>query len=123
MNTNGIGLGLVISDMIVNQFNGKISFESKEDQGSTFTFTFKLKEAKINNEDSVPIIISNIDNYFARRESVPKIQSKYQINSPILVFEWEAECQNSKQSVKSLDSIESDTVTEELTYDNMIPNI
>ena len=73
MNTNGIGLGLVISDMIVNQFNGKISFESKEDQGSTFTFTFKLKEAKINNEDSVPIIISNIDNYFARRESVPKI--------------------------------------------------
>ena len=42
MNTNGIGLGLVIIDKIVNQFGGKIGFESKYLEGSEFYFTFKL---------------------------------------------------------------------------------
>ena len=42
MNTNGIGLGLVISDQIVNKFDGKITFVSEPEEGSTFTFTFKL---------------------------------------------------------------------------------
>ena len=44
MNTKGIGLGLVISEQIVKQFNGDISFESELDVGSTFTFKFKLDE-------------------------------------------------------------------------------
>ena len=42
MNTNGIGLGLVISENIVEKFGGKIDFTSVPDEGSTFTFTFKL---------------------------------------------------------------------------------
>ena len=42
MNTNGIGLGLVISDQIVTQFEGRITCKSKPDEGSTFIFTFKL---------------------------------------------------------------------------------
>ena len=42
MNTNGIGLGLVISDQIVEQFEGQITFDSEPEQGSTFRFTFKL---------------------------------------------------------------------------------
>ena len=42
MNTNGIGLGLVISENIVNIFEGAIDFDSIPDEGSTFTFTFKL---------------------------------------------------------------------------------
>ena len=42
MNTKGIGLGLVISEQIVNKFDGKISFESVPGEGSTFTYTFKL---------------------------------------------------------------------------------
>jgi hypothetical protein len=43
MNTNGIGLGLVIIDNIVNKFGGKIGFYSKEFEGSEFFFTFKLE--------------------------------------------------------------------------------
>jgi nitrogen-specific signal transduction histidine kinase len=36
MNRNGVGLGLVIADNIVNQFNGKITFESTPKKGSNF---------------------------------------------------------------------------------------
>jgi signal transduction histidine kinase len=42
LNTHGIGLGLVISEQIVQQFRGKISFESEPNHGSTFTFSFML---------------------------------------------------------------------------------
>ena len=41
-NTNGIGLGLVISEQLVNKLGGKMSFTSKEGEGSNFSFTFKL---------------------------------------------------------------------------------
>ena len=47
MNTKGIGLGLVISDKIVSQFDGKILLKSEPKVGSTFTFTFKLEEEQI----------------------------------------------------------------------------
>ena len=43
INVNGIGLGLVISKQIVEQFDGEISFISEKDIGSEFTFTFKLE--------------------------------------------------------------------------------
>ena len=43
LNTNGIGLGLVISKLIVNQFFGEISFTSKYKKGTTFTYTFELQ--------------------------------------------------------------------------------
>ena len=42
LNRNGIGLGLVIADNIVNQFDGKITFDSVPKEGSTFEFTFLL---------------------------------------------------------------------------------
>ena len=42
LNKNGIGLGLVISDKIVNQFGGKVWYESEYEVGSRFSFTFKL---------------------------------------------------------------------------------
>ena len=40
LNTNGIGLGLVISKLIVNKFDGYIDFITKYKHGSTFFFTF-----------------------------------------------------------------------------------
>jgi two-component system sensor histidine kinase/response regulator len=43
INMNGIGLGLVISKMIVSQFDGTIDFISKYEKGSSFYFTFKLE--------------------------------------------------------------------------------
>ena len=42
INTNGIGLGLVISKMIITKFGGTISFQSKYKRGTTFVFTFDL---------------------------------------------------------------------------------
>ena len=42
MNRNGIGLGLVIANKIVNEFEGKMSFESIAGKGSEFTFCIKL---------------------------------------------------------------------------------
>ena len=43
-NTSGIGLGLVISKNIVEMFGGEIDFDSVPEQGSNFTFTFKLDQ-------------------------------------------------------------------------------
>ena len=48
INTKGIGLGLVISQMIVNKFDGNIDFKSKIGKGTNFYFTFELSE---NNAD------------------------------------------------------------------------
>ena len=53
MNTKGIGLGLVIAKLIVEQFNGQISFESEKDVGSTFTFTFMLDNQNLSVIDSL----------------------------------------------------------------------
>ena len=45
-NVKGIGLGLVISKMIVNKFGGEIDFVSKFKRGTTFFYTFMLEEFK-----------------------------------------------------------------------------
>ena len=49
MNTKGIGLGLVISEQIVTQFDGKIYFKSEPNKGSTFTYTMKIYDKKLSN--------------------------------------------------------------------------
>ena len=43
INTQGIGLGLVICKMIVEKFNGKIDFISEFQAGSTFFFSIELE--------------------------------------------------------------------------------
>ena len=44
MNTHGIGLGLVISKKILDQFGGNIKVKSIPGFGSSFIFTIKLFE-------------------------------------------------------------------------------
>ena len=48
VNTKGIGLGLVISQLIVTNFNGTISFISVVNEGTEFTFTFQLDQQRKN---------------------------------------------------------------------------
>lgn len=49
-NKNGVGLGLVIAKMIVQQFDGEINCVSEKDQGSVFSFTFKLEPIEEDDE-------------------------------------------------------------------------
>ena len=42
INISGIGLGLVISKLIVEKFEGSIDFVSKFKKGTIFFYTFKL---------------------------------------------------------------------------------
>lgn len=44
INTKGIGLGLVISKMIVEKFGGSIGFSSTYRMGSTFYYEFEVEE-------------------------------------------------------------------------------
>jgi signal transduction histidine kinase len=41
-NTNGIGLGLLISEKIVTEFGGKIELDSEVGHGAKFTFSIVL---------------------------------------------------------------------------------
>ena len=51
--TNGIGFGLLISKLQVNEFDGDIDFDSVWEEGSTFFFTFKLHDFSL--DDYVPV--------------------------------------------------------------------
>ena len=42
--TRGSGLGLAIAERIIKNHDGKISVESKEDRGTTFTLSLPFKE-------------------------------------------------------------------------------
>ena len=53
MNTQGIGLGLVISENIVTAFGGQIGVRSVYGKGSHFTFSFVLGSAICSFEDQI----------------------------------------------------------------------
>ena len=44
VNTKGIGLGLVISKMIVEKFGGKLNFLSEYGKETTFCYTFPIHD-------------------------------------------------------------------------------
>lgn len=44
INTQGVGLGLVICKMIVEKFGGKIDFITEYNKGSTFFFSIKTEQ-------------------------------------------------------------------------------
>ena len=48
MNTQGIGLGLVISENIVKAFSGEIGVSSKFGKGTQFTFSLMLGKKDLN---------------------------------------------------------------------------
>ena len=76
MNTSGIGLGLVISQQLVTNLGGEISFDSEEDVGSTFRFTVRLEQCESDSE-------SGVYSYIEPPTEVLPNQEK-------LVFEWES---------------------------------
>ena len=49
-NTNGIGLGLMISNKLVNEFGGKFTIDSDIGKGAEFIFTINLSQ---NLEDKI----------------------------------------------------------------------
>ena len=42
----GTGIGLTVSKMLIDRMNGRVGFESKEDQGSTFWFELPIGQDK-----------------------------------------------------------------------------
>lgn len=62
MNSNGIGLGLYITKMIVEQFEGEVGVESTVGQGSNFKLEFKLSEQEQQNRVERTLNPSRIHN-------------------------------------------------------------
>lgn len=62
LNTSGIGLGLVISQLIIKELGGVISFSSVEGKGSRFFFKLKIgsSEPEDSDESSSRSIDGNI---------------------------------------------------------------
>jgi hypothetical protein len=86
LNTNGIGLGLVISKQLVEQFGGKIWLESEVDVGTTFTFNVKLPK-----QSSMSVRQTEED-------------QEVEINQDELVFRWQPK--DNENKVKYINSLE-----------------
>ena len=50
VDTRGVGMGLHITKMLVETFEGQVSLDSELGHGSTFGFTFKLSELEQNSD-------------------------------------------------------------------------
>ena len=67
VNVHGVGLGLVISRLLVHKFDGVIDFYSTPNRGSNFFFTFKLEELAPN--DIAPSSLVEMDSSEENHES------------------------------------------------------
>ena len=68
INTNGIGIGLVLSKLIVEKFDGKIDFISEFQKGTTFFMTFDIET--VNEKDLLSDNILNTEADF-KNEIIP----------------------------------------------------
>ena len=68
-NTNGIGIGLMITEQLVTQYKGKIWVESKPDVGSSFFFKLKI----IQDDREEQIIQQSQDNEQIRASQIEHI--------------------------------------------------
>lgn len=51
LSTYGLGMGLYMTKILVEQFEGTVSVESEVNQGSTFGFTFSLRDSAPNAQE------------------------------------------------------------------------
>lgn len=73
-NDHGIGMGLVISRMIVKQYKGDLTFQSVENCGSTFTFSMLISSARTGDiiQESQAISYS-LDTFDEQIDSLPLV--------------------------------------------------
>ena len=95
MNIHGIGLGLTISKKIVEQFNGEVSFESTENEGSTFRFVLKLFDDNNPACEEQGKVVQDQQGFFAlKTEDMQEDDAQnnnFAINVDSLVFTWQPE--------------------------------
>lgn len=71
MNTQGVGLGLYITKMIVQTFEGQVWVKSQVNEGSTFGLTFKLEQG-INNINEINRDLNEVQ-YWSKQKIEIKI--------------------------------------------------
>ena len=78
MNTQGIGLGLVISENIVKAFNGRIGVKSKYKKGTKFAFSIILgkEEDFVDNMNDALVLLAPTMNPVAEEEKEPSLKQQ-----------------------------------------------
>jgi CheY-like chemotaxis protein/anti-sigma regulatory factor (Ser/Thr protein kinase) len=109
LNTNGIGLGLVISKQIVERFNGIINYYSKYKRGTTFFYTFEINKVTQSNFleyqqmqqlESKPSIPKAIESNCAEHEFYKQLQKLIHFKKErVLVVDDEEFCLASMKAI------------------------
>lgn len=92
INTNGIGLGLVISKMIAQDFGGDVDFFSQYKQGSTFFYTMSMEDDVSQmsmDEKKKTSGIPMIDSYQHMAHNMVDLYSQYRRNRIMVVDDEE----------------------------------
>ena len=88
-NTQGVGLGLCISQMIVQIFEGQLEIESELNKGATFTFTFKVFKNSNRSPNTLRQPATFIDNSIIMEDQIIK-QRKQQLQNQSVNSDFES---------------------------------